>query len=211
MIKGIVFDFDGVLVESADIKTQAFADLFAKWPKYCAQMVAYHKANMGVSRYAKFRYFYEELLKEPYTDEIGELLAARFSRQVFDRITMAPFVTGAKEFLAATPLPLFIASGTPQDELEVICQIRGMVDFFKGIHGSPATKDLIVQRIMERYSFSPKELVFVGDAEADYKAAIDNGVHFILRRTPDNMSLAAICGWVIADLTNIQTIIEELP
>ena len=34
MIQVVVLDFDGVLVESADVKTEAFAQLFPAHPTY---------------------------------------------------------------------------------------------------------------------------------------------------------------------------------
>ncbi|GAF78578.1 unnamed protein product, partial [marine sediment metagenome] len=33
MIKAIIFDFDGVIVESSDIKTEAFRELFQDYPQ----------------------------------------------------------------------------------------------------------------------------------------------------------------------------------
>ena len=55
MIKAIIFDFDGVLVESLDIKTRAFAKLFGpEGPDMAKRVVDYHLQNGGVSRYEKF-------------------------------------------------------------------------------------------------------------------------------------------------------------
>ncbi len=60
------FDFDGVLVESGDIKTQAFADLYQSYGNTIVnEVVRYHKLNGGLSRYKKFRYFQQYLLKKP--------------------------------------------------------------------------------------------------------------------------------------------------
>ena len=50
MIKAIIFDFDGVLVESAEIKTKAFEMLFSDYPDTIDDIVQYHKKNMGISR-----------------------------------------------------------------------------------------------------------------------------------------------------------------
>ena len=55
--EAIFFDFDGVLVESVDIKTTAFARLYAGHGEPVADaVVAYHRQNMGTSRFVKFRY-----------------------------------------------------------------------------------------------------------------------------------------------------------
>ncbi len=70
MIKAIVFDFDGVILESAQIKTETFADVVKDYPKEQADaFVAYHITHMGISRHVKFQYFIEEILKQPYSAE----------------------------------------------------------------------------------------------------------------------------------------------
>lgn len=63
MINAILFDFDGVLVESVDVKTRAFADLFKdEEDEIVEKVVNYHLKNSGISRYDKFRYYYKEYL-----------------------------------------------------------------------------------------------------------------------------------------------------
>ena len=65
-IKAILFDFDGVLLESAEVKTRAFVKIFEPIaPHRMTEVVAYHTAHMGISRYVKFRYIYEQILKRP--------------------------------------------------------------------------------------------------------------------------------------------------
>ena len=70
MIKAIIFDFDGVIVESVDIKTKAFARLFEHEGKVVVEKVVdYHLRNGGVSRFDKFRYFFNEILRRPLSDQ----------------------------------------------------------------------------------------------------------------------------------------------
>jgi beta-phosphoglucomutase-like phosphatase (HAD superfamily) len=66
-MKAIIFDFDGVLVESVDIKTDAFRELFKDYPQYVDEFAAYHEYNGGVSRFEKIKYFYRHFLKENIT------------------------------------------------------------------------------------------------------------------------------------------------
>ena len=43
MIKAVIFDFDGVILESADIKTESFKDMVSDYPMEIAeQFVEYH-------------------------------------------------------------------------------------------------------------------------------------------------------------------------
>ena len=64
MIKTIIFDFDGTIVDSVNIKTEGFAELYNEYGNNTVkQVVKYHLLNGGVSRYDKIRYFQENILK----------------------------------------------------------------------------------------------------------------------------------------------------
>jgi len=212
MIKAIIFDFDGVLVESAHVKTEAFRKLFSRWPDKADEGVAFHLKNMGVSRYIKFKYFYENIIRERYSDEIGFKLGSEFSDIVLDEIKRAPFVRGAKTFLENyySKYKFFIASGTPEEELLEIVSFKGIDGFFTGVFGSPLTKTEIVKIILGRDSIKSNTVVFVGDAESDRKAAEDTGVHFVLRVTSENHAGLNSCEYKIGDMIHLQEKIKEL-
>ena len=65
-IKAILFDFDGVILESVDIKGLAFCKLFENFPEHVTKIVQYHHANGGISRFNKFRYIYKNILKKNF-------------------------------------------------------------------------------------------------------------------------------------------------
>jgi beta-phosphoglucomutase-like phosphatase (HAD superfamily) len=50
-VQAVIFDFDGVIVESMDIKTQAFVELFRDHPEHHETIVRLHLENGGMSRY----------------------------------------------------------------------------------------------------------------------------------------------------------------
>ena len=57
-IHAIVFDFDGVLAESVDIKTRAFALLFRdEGEEVVRKVIDFHLKNGGVSRFEKIKFF----------------------------------------------------------------------------------------------------------------------------------------------------------
>ena len=186
LFDAIVFDFDGVLVDSVDVKTRAFAALYAEYGSDIErQVVALHLAHSGISRFVKFRHYHTELIGLPYDEATGELLSARFSRLVVEAIVAAPYVAGAREFLEAwhNRLPLFVASGTPDAELREIVQRRGMQRYFKSVHGSPTTKDAILKNILVRHKLAPSRVLMVGDAIADMEGALGANTAFIGRIT----------------------------
>lgn len=213
MIKAIVFDFDGVIVESVDIKTKAFGKLFE--PEGSAvvnSVVDYHLMHTGVSRFDKFRYIYDAILKRPLPKDEYDGLCRRFSELVTREVISAPYVSGAKEFLDAYSgaFKLFVASATPQAELEGIITRRRMGSYFSGVYGSPTRKSDAVRSVIERYHFVPDEILFVGDALSDYDAAISNHCHFIARINDNEAIFDGIVCSKISDMTALKAEIDRL-
>lgn len=187
LLKVIIFDFDGVILESGDIKTQAFLELFADYPEHRPAILQHHLANLGVSRYDKFAWIYRELLDRPLTEAERERLGCDFSAIVLDKILHCPFVPGALDALQLLRpyYGLFVASGTPQEELEFIVRRRNLNDYFAGVWGAPRKKAEIIRGILEQHGLEPEEVVMVGDGLSDYEAAVATRVGFIARDTPE--------------------------
>lgn len=181
----LILDFDGVLVESLDIKSDAFAALYAQYgPQISAAARAYHLANLGVSRFDKFRHYETRLLGRPAPDAaVLEALNRRFSALVETAVAAAAMVAGAQALLDAQlgKLPMFVVSATPQDELRRIVAQRGLERYFQAVHGTPGDKTRHVGAILARHGFPPARTLMVGDAVADYLGAQANGTGFLGR------------------------------
>lgn len=200
-IKVIVFDLDGVLLESADIKTEAFRLLFEEYPDYLNQIIKYHKENGGLSRFKKFEFIYKNILKMPYNDEIKTKLGQRFEELVLEKVMNCPFVDGAKEFLEKyhKKIPLYVISGTSDLELKGILKKRDMNKYFVDIFGSSKEKSYWLNFIINKEKIQSKNILFIGDSLSDYRAAVESDVNFIGRINgmdgdifPKKHSLAAI-------------------
>jgi len=186
MIKAVVFDFDGVILESADIKTDAFVELFTDRPEHVDAIRAHHLKNLGISRYEKFAWIYANLFDEPLTEAGSRELGERFSALVFDKVLACPFVPGAEATLAELhgQMPLYVASGTPHEELIRIVEGRDLGGYFEAVHGSPRPKASVLQEVAEAHGVRRDEVLMVGDGESDYRAAQAAGTRFYARRTP---------------------------
>ncbi len=188
VVKAIILDFDGVLVESNKVKTRAFEDLFSRYPEHSQAMLAYHLANQSAPRMHKFRYYVSNLMD--LTKSTGDREAAKmgrlFSELVKERVIHCPEVKGAMQFLQdySKRAPLFISSNTPDNELHEILESRGLIQFLKKAFGNPPiTKGAAIAKVLKNEQLKPAEVVFIGDALSDYEAAVSQGLQFVGRRS----------------------------
>jgi HAD superfamily hydrolase (TIGR01549 family) len=184
----IILDFDGVILESVSVKTDAFRDLFSAYPEHVEEIVLFHKKNGGMSRFDKFRYIYKNILKMPLREEEMQALSQKFTQLVLTKVLCVPYVPGAEEFLnqCSGKMSLFVVSATPQEELEYIIEKRGLKQFFNNVFGSPKRKEEHIKNILSENSVPAGSVVFIGDSLNDWKAAQETGIRFIARLTPES-------------------------
>lgn len=205
-IKAIVLDFDGVILESVEIKTRAFRALFKDYPEHIERIVQLHREQAGVSRYEKFETIYREYLQLPLSEVDKDRLGREFSAFVAHEIFTCPFVTGALEFLKEQSgrLPIFIVSGTPEGELRDIVTQRNLDRYCRGVYGSPHPKDVLLHQILAENRWQPSEIVFAGDSVTDFEAADSVGVPFIGRVGDGKASpFPDSVRWVVSDLKDL--------
>ncbi len=206
----VVFDCDGVLIESVEIKTEAFVALYPDHPEHHRAIVDHHQRHLGASRFEKFRWIEEHLLgRVPGRDRLQELGTA-FSRLVFERARECPEVQGTTallDLLERLAIPRFIASGIPEEELVRLVTARGWAGRFAGIHGSPRRKEPILRALAADLDVKPEALLFLGDGRTDYDAALASGAAFCLRETPEQADrFSDYDGPRLSDLTGFATL-----
>ena len=185
--KCMFFDFDGVVLESGDIKTEAFIELFSGLG-IDEEVRQHHLANQGISRYDKFKWITENLLQREYSKGQELALGDRFASIVTQKVIDSPFVAGFLpmiESIRDKSIYCVVASGTPELELRSIVQKKQLTDYFDEVHGSPRKKDEIVLDVLSRKGFDKKECLFFGDASTDFEAAETVGINFYARLTTE--------------------------
>ena len=211
-IEAIIFDFDGVLVESVAVKGLAFGALYeSEGPEFQAQVIAYHEAHGGVSRFDKIRYFEEELLGRKVSDQDVKIIANRFSDLVEEKVVACEPVSGAMEFLEefSARFPLFVASATPTEELKRIVEKRSMVGHFKGVYGSPASKAENIAAILEAFQYDADRTLMIGDTMSDFKGASMTGLEFLGRVPSGEISPFPPGTKIIPDLTRLAEALDD--
>ena len=177
----LVFDCDGVILDSNPVKREAFyyaARPYGEAP--ARELVAYHVQNGGISRLVKFDMFLRDMIGQPVTEEAMQELLDRFeqaSMQGLLECAVAPGLQALKE--AAPHARWMVVSGATQTELHQVFSRRGLDQWFEGgIHGSPDNKDSILAREIANGNLQLPAL-FLGDSRYDHLAATRAGLDFV--------------------------------
>lgn len=188
MIQVIVFDFDGVIIDSAHIKDQAFLALFSELaPEAAEKAIDYINRTKGQFRRKRILNGFKEIFGINLSESELDIQYNKFSDLVIQSCIQAPFIRGAMEFFN-TPhhQHLYVVSAAPQDEVKYIMKKRDISQFFKDISGGPVKKTLHLQRIANEENVNKNEILFIGDALPDYQAAMESGVSTFLGVVPVN-------------------------
>ena len=176
----LVFDCDGVVLNSNRVKTDAFYEAALPYGETAATaLVDYHVSNGGISRYKKFTYFIEHLVAGKPGPGLDELLN-RYAVQVRAGLMECEVASGLQTLKECTPQARWlIVSGGDQTELREVFYQRKLDKLFDGgIFGSPDTKDEILSRELLLRNIELPAL-FLGDSKYDYQAANVAGLDFV--------------------------------
>lgn len=181
--KNFIFDFDGVIVDSVNVKTEAFAGLYKPFGrKIVSKVVAHHLAHGGIDRFRKIRHYHENYLKREISESEVDALAKKFSALALNRVLEAPFIKGALsllELLKREGRRIFLISATPEEEIKYIVKKRRLKRFFTDIKGSPQRKKENLKYFIKRYKLNSAEILYFGDSKQDRDAACSLNIDFV--------------------------------
>jgi phosphoglycolate phosphatase-like HAD superfamily hydrolase len=182
----VVFDCDGVLLDSNALKVSAFRKVVAQAgfaPPVVDAFSQFQANNFGTSRH---RLFDMLLAGEfgPVAAVTRDQLLLSFGECCASGYIEVAETEGMQELLNAlrAAVPLYIVSGSDEDELCTVMRSRGLADRFFQVFGSPANKIENLARVradLGARGRAADKLVFIGDAEADLKAAKAVGATFV--------------------------------
>ncbi len=193
MIKGIIFDFDGVIVDSAQVKSDAFSELYKSYgSEIVRKIVKHHEDNGGISRFDKIEYYNKNFLNKTITEKEIMILAKKFSKLVLKKVITTSYIPGALQYIknCYNRYNLFISTGTPTEEINQILESRGISKYFNEVFGSPSVKISHLKFILSKYNLKPDELIFYGDSKTDFDAAENFRIPFVLIKNRFNEKLS---------------------
>jgi len=181
--KSIVFDCDGVVLDSNVVKTEAYfrtAKNLGATDAQAQALVDYHVKLGGISRYHKFEWYLHEVLQQPVTDAAIQALLDEFARELEVGLLECPIAEGLQALRDATPsVNWMILSGGDQQEIRNLFAKRHLSHFFNGgLFGSPDNKDTVLSREKLNGNLQLPAL-FIGDSKYDFEAATRAGLDFV--------------------------------
>ena len=180
--KSIVFDCDGVVLDSNLVKTEAYfrtAKSLGATDAQAQALVDYHVRLGGISRYHKFDWYLREVLHQPATQEAVQVLLDEFARELEVVLMECAVAEGLPELRAASTANWMILSGGDQQEIRTLFAKRDLAKYFDGgLFGSPDNKDTVLAREKENGNLQFPAL-FIGDSKYDFEAATRAGLDFV--------------------------------
>ncbi len=177
--KNIIFDFDGVIVDSNYIKEQSFKESLSEFNEDLVnKFIKYHRNNLGIDRYTKIDYFIKSILKSDVNIDKKKILN-NFSRAVKHKITKKILIKKTIDFITSNKkIKYYIVSSADEKEIRKICKKLEINDFFLEILGSPIIKENQIKNVINTHKLIKKETIYIGDTIHDYNSARKNGIEF---------------------------------
>lgn len=176
----IIWDFDGVIINSSKIRVNAFRESLKEYPlEMVEELIKYHKENDGLSRYVKLDYFFSNIINKKLDAKLRENLLEKYGLICSKELNNNLLIRETIDYIMSNPKKDFhIASGSDNTELNVLCKNFGINKYFKTINGSPEHKNNIVNRIIDDFKYDKDSCCLIGDSINDYDAAMINGIYF---------------------------------
>jgi len=178
----LLLDFDGVILQSVQIKIDAFLTIYADADDdERAAILDYQREHGGVTRRLKFRYIEKHIFGRTIDDARVEALSDAYTKLVHGAVLACPFVPGAEAFLSRVVehAAMHLVSGTPHDELIDIVRRRHLERYFASVHGAPETKPDAFAQILKERGYAPERVLAVGDSTTEFHAGRALGVPFL--------------------------------
>lgn len=192
----VVFDFDGTLVSSNQLKYDAYFDLFPKDSRHRHAIEEVLSRQYEESRFVILDSILTAVEGHVHSPaarrEIVSRLADAYGRIVTEGAKMCPERPGAGDLLRelSARVPLYLASTTPESPLRDILTHRGWIGLFRAVYGHPNRKSDALRDIAGRERVCPAEMLLVGDGASDRQAATEAGCRFLA--VDEHTSIAVI-------------------
>jgi phosphoglycolate phosphatase len=169
-IKAIIFDFDGTLIRSEDIKIEIFVKLFEEKFNIKKNVKKYYISLIGKATIdEKIRLSVKKFLnKETKIKEIN-LFKKEFSELYRINLSSCPIIScmHLMNYVKHNMKYLFIVSLQEKKDIDLVLKHCGLKKYFIKVYGAPKLKKENITSILKKYKLEPKEIIYIGDSKGD--------------------------------------------
>ena len=218
MIKAVIFDIDGTLVDSVDLHAQAWKEAFKHFGKDVPYEQVRHQIGKGGDQLMPVFLTREEL--EEFGDELEEYRSKIFKRDSLPRVRAFPKVRELFQKIKQDGKRIALASSAKEEELKVykkIAQIEDLVEEETSADDADRSKphpDIFKAALERLDDITPREAIAVGDTPYDAEAAGKTGIRTIgllCGGFPEDELSAAGCTAIFDDPADLLARYNESP
>jgi HAD superfamily hydrolase (TIGR01549 family) len=218
MIKAVIFDIDGTLVDSVDLHAHAWQAAFKHFGREIPYEQVRHQIGKGGDQLLPVFFTKEELAK--FGKELEKYRSDLYKREYLPRVHAFPKVRELFERIRADGKQIALASSAKEDELKVykkIAQINDLVAEQTSADDADQSKpqpDIFQAALDQLDDVAPDETIVVGDTPYDAEAAGKAGLRTIGVRCggfPEAELRAAGCIAIYQDPADLLAHYDESP
>jgi len=216
-IQCIVFDFDGTLANSNNIKHDAYYLIFESIRNSREIIDEILQDHFSDSRFTIIPKIMSRLFDanflSPQNSEANlvSLYIECYANLCDTYVAKCPEVPGTLDSLASlhSDYRLFVNSGTPEDSLRRILESRKISHFFSAILGSPSSKIDNLNKILVSENLEGAEVIVIGDDRSDLQSAMLFNTHFIgIRHSLNKFDVKGLV--MVDDLQSLHTYVNRI-
>lgn len=218
MIKAVIFDIDGTLVDSVDLHARAWQEAFRHFGREIPFQEVRQQIGKGGDQLMPV-FLSEAELKE-FGQELAEYRGALFKREYLPRVRAFPKVRALFERIRQDGKRIALASSAKEDELKAYKKIANIADLVEeqtsadDADKSKPYPDIFQAALAELGDVAHDEAIVVGDTPYDAEAAGKAGLRTIGVRCggfPEQELRTAGCICIYQDPADLLAHYDESP
>ena len=218
MLKAVIFDVDGTLVDSVDLHARAWQEALAHFGKRVEYERVRYQIGKGGDQLMPVFLSREEL--DEFGDELEKYRGELFKREYLSRVKSFPAVRELFERVKREGLQTALASSAKEDELKTYKKIADIEDLVEEETSSDDAEkskphpDIFEAALGRLEDVKPSEAVVVGDTPYDAEAAGKAGlktVGLLCGGFPEDDLRAAGCVRIYRDAAHLLADYDSSP
>ncbi len=175
MIKAVIFDIDGTIVDSVNLHPKAWKMAFAKFGKEMSFVAIRRQIGKGADQLLPVFFSREEL--DQFGGELDSYRSALFKREYLPKVKAFPNVRELFQRIKHDGKQIALASSAKEDELKEYKKIAQIDDLIESetssgdVEKSKPYPDIFAAALEQLGNIAPDQVIAIGDTPYDAQAA----------------------------------------